>query len=286
ITLLSKNGGSQRGGAIYVQENTFADNGACWYNERLSNSSVFNNSVFDSNAASANGGVFVSGSHLQLNNCALTNNTAFTGSIVYSGAALTLNDCAMTTNRATSKGGLYVFILNDVLLNNLTAMENIAGGHGAVVVTDGTDVFAVQSTFHYNHACNFTYNSVANGTSGGALWTGSGAFVLHNVTGHHNQASDDGGFADGGDKVSVTDSSLVYNTTVNQGGAPKAYGAVSVVRSDISSNTAGNSGGAIEVSDSVSLTNSTLTCNRAASGAAIATSSLLLVVDPPPPPGI
>ena len=151
-------------------------------------------------------------------------------------------------------GGAIVSDTARVTLDNVVAAHNVAFEGGAINIEAGT--LTVRNSRLVNNS--------AHGGAGGAIQVDKGTVVLEGSTVTGNFAFQGGGIAANTGPVTLSHSSVKFNTASAFGGGIHAEGsAVSLIGSSVRGNLAGNGGGGIFTGATVNLTGSSMTGNRA-----------------------
>jgi hypothetical protein len=268
--------------------------------------------------AADGGGIFVSGTTLNLNDATVSGNvTSKKGGGVFSDQDVTFTSSTLSGNIADGGGGIAT-TSGSVTLDNSTVSANLAtGAGGGGISTFSGDVLLNTS--------DVTENSTTGAVGGGGIFTTSGAVTIDQSNVSGNQSSFEGGgiSAAAGD-VTITDSTIndndarlagggiwigsgalsISNSVLNANATPDilnlgtlvgvggggifaATGSVSIDQSTLSGNTTTDDhfgGGAIRTdSANISITSSTISGNSTsgdeAQGGAVATNSGNVVID-------
>jgi CSLREA domain-containing protein len=156
---------------------------------------------------------------------------------------------------ATLGGGAVNAPSANVTLDHVAAVRNQANRGGAIDFGGGTLI--VRNSRLANNS--------ANGGEGGAIHIeGAGSLLLDHSTVSGNFAFRGGGIAAEGEPVTVSHSTVKFNTAQTFGGGINSLGGViNFSRSSVRNNLAGSDGGGIATLGTVNLTASSVTGNRA-----------------------
>lgn len=231
-------GGIRNSGPLTITDSTISDNSA-QYAGGLGNSqstATINNSTFDDNQATQDGGGLLNHAdgELVLNDSTISNNTAsHNGGGITNNGPLTLNRSTFSSNLATNDGGGFHNDGGTVTINNTSFVDNTAnslsGGGGGIINVNGT-VNVKNSAIIDNHA-------PGTGGYGGGI---------------HN-----GGLG----TLTVANSTIFGNTTTNSGGGIVSWGNVTITNATITGNSAA-SGGGVERGDGTITLNNTILANN------------------------
>jgi CSLREA domain-containing protein len=183
--------------------------------------------------------------------------------------AVTLTGLTLRNAGGQFEGGAVHVPVGDLTLNAVVATGNVAVNGGAINAGSGT--VTVRNSRLVNNS--------AHGGNGGAVHLGTGRLVLDGSTVGNNFAVRGGGvFAEGG-TVTLSGSTVTFNTAAGFGGGiASAGGPVSLTGSSVRGNLAGGEGGGISAQGAVTLTGSSVTGNRSSDdGGGIAAASATLV---------
>ncbi|MDO5850916.1 MAG: Ig-like domain repeat protein [Methanobacteriaceae archaeon] len=268
----TNNGGFiyNNGGSIYINNNSNiknnkATNGAVLYNNAKSKSIMkIEDSLFENNSASENGGVMeiigvseLSFNALEIENAKFINNNANKGGVIYTQASINIISSEFENNIASEGGVIY----------NLLPLKT-QDGDVKVVATDSI----------------FKYNKATNG-NGGVIYN-NGIINIDNNQFIDNFASENGGAifnygneATKTDFVFVNNNAFINNIATNGGALYlKNSTKVSMNNTLFKNNNATNKGGAIytEGTKYLTITNSSLQNNKAKVGGAINSENTLV----------
>ena len=219
------------GGAVYVAQDAAA---------------VFNNVVFDHNAATGSGGaVYVDGQapvavsgiygvyskpgYAEFNNVTFTTNTAANGGAIANlGDVLinrsTIGDVTLLlagNTAATSGGAIYNLGRAQIADSNIAGNHATSGNGGGIynggVYNDGTNLNPVLATLSVENSAIFGNTA---STGGGGIYEISGQTYIENSTiaGNHASSGNGGGIYQGGGNMTISGATIAYNTATTYHG--------------------------------------------------------------------
>ena len=228
------------GGSVTLSANPIADNPNRVVYVRSANVSIENITISGGRAPSAQdgGGIFATGSQLNLQNTVLTDNTAGDdgGGLFVNDSTLFITDSRITNNSSSDGAGIFtrdstVIISDSIISNNTTETPTSSGDDGGGIYVRGGSVSILNTSIIENTAND----------EGGGIFVRQSAFTLSNSTVSGNSVGDDGG-------------GINVDFQAN----------ASIIHSTFSNNTSGRIGGGISVSTgSLNLSNSLLVGNKA-----------------------
>ena len=210
------------------------------------------------NAADDGGGIWASGTAMELTNVEVSANVATNqgGGIAVQtppDRPLLLVDTQVFRNRALLGGGLWV--LGRAQAERTAVYDNSADQGGGIwfdgILESGKATFYVDD----NEA-----------RTGGGIW---GAGQLVGVALHENEGEQGGGLFNAAELV-VRNSSLAQNTSTGDGGGVLAAGPLTLISTTASGNVASGDGGGIAASGDLVLQHSFVERNRASRGGGLA----------------
>jgi hypothetical protein len=229
---------------------------------------------------------------LRVANSTLAGNVAMHngGGIANFDGAVTVTNCTLAGNVAGLNGGGIdsggtLSVTNTTLVDNSTISDSGEGGgihnSGTLTVTDSAFSSNVTSFVGGGIAnaagmtvanCTFTNNSAPNGggsSSGGGIYSASGAATVTSCGFMSNSAADDGGGIANGGTLTVTSCTFAGNAAGGAGGGLYTTGTATVSGCILTSNTAASGGGVFNAVGSASLIDCSLTGNSASAGGAL-----------------
>jgi predicted outer membrane repeat protein len=233
-------------------------------------------------STSSDGGAIINYGTLNVDRCKFLNNSArtdFGGGAIYSVGPLNISNSEFGFNQAGHGGAIFarwanakVTISSSNFHDNVTTNTSGEGSGGAVFLWDGATAAVTKCTFSNNHAAD----------RGGAVYIfapqTSTSFVADQTTFTDNSTSGSGGaiFNEGRSFVTLTKSTLRWNSAYNTGGAiytnDDYYDVGSVSLTDVTlGNNAAHLGGAVYVPPDgrFSMASSTISGNTADEGAGL-----------------
>lgn len=238
----------------------------------------FNNSIFNSNEATENGGClcFLGNSTIEtsINNSRMINNTATNGGCVYdinqqNNSPLHLNNVTLTNNKSTDNGGCIYMIKSGnstLTINNSNAsIMNNEARNGGVVYYQGNNENGVISRG------DFSNNQAAE--NGGVFYIINSNLQLSDSTLEDNKANQNGGaiYIDGGNNHRLEDNQFINNQARNGGAIFNTnQGIITSTFDTFTSNQAQNNGGGIaNENGNINIDGDSFSQNKAIQGGAI-----------------
>ncbi|KAA3636401.1 MAG: hypothetical protein DWP92_09590, partial [Armatimonadetes bacterium] len=274
--VISGNDASDNGGGIYLDSpggftgtdtvflgNTATNSGGGLYIEDGSVTATDVSFTNNSATVDAGAGIRASGGPFSFTGGTWSGNTAqrIGGVARLVGApTVTITDVVSTNNAATTEdGGVLSTDGGSVTVSGSSFSDNTAKRDGGAIYVNGGSLSIDSSTFDGNEATD---------SSGGAIWLNDGTtLTVATSTFSNNSAGGSGGaIRQLGDTASINSSLFDGNTATSFGGALSTAtdASVTVTNSTLVFNTAGTSGGAMK-SGAVELIFSTVTSNTASS---------------------
>ena len=293
---------SGNGGAIYneghttitssiIQGNHASMNGGDIYNFGLGTLTINGGSITNGDSDLSGGGIYNEGAILNLSGSAVKDNMATDdGGGIWNSGELNLNGILVQANSAAQNGG-GIYSIGSTTLDGSEVSQNAADS-GAGIYNDVLGTLDVKNDSHVDSNVavhdggginNLAMLTVTGGSSvnlnqAGAFAGGindSGDISVTSSTISFNSAPNGGGgisigdSVDGSNAISITSSSLSGNATNGAGGGINSVAngtALTVLRSTINDNTAATGGGIRQDGGTAAISNSTLSHNTAMFG--------------------
>ncbi|MFM7099253.1 MAG: choice-of-anchor Q domain-containing protein, partial [Gemmataceae bacterium] len=257
---------------------------------------LFGSTVSGANFTSGNGGAFKNSGSLAISSSTITGNSAVNGAGIFNiGTALSVSNSTISGNTSKYFGGGInnynggtISISNSTISNNSTTDAGTGGGAG--IINTNSSLTVNNSKFTGNSSLkdggavlNTNANSflvVNNSTfssntarNGGAVFNkGTATFNTSTISGNINAIKGGGFYNDTNGNLTLTDSTVLNNSSTGNGGAIFNYGAsLNIYKSTISGNSSSANGGGISNKNAgaVTISYTKVSSNSAASGAGV-----------------